>query len=170
MVKLLHKAAFFILVFSYFSCSNNIVAIEPINTELNQQLLTGNGLDPNLFSRKEITQYYQIDNYEQLTSAKLEGELNEYVSGNYTLKQIATFRQVNIIFYQKKLFKNYNNHLYTLVQDSDSGFISNYKNDLVGVVSFEKLKGKRGKLLRKTRIIQNSENTFQRTDTITIHP
>lgn len=169
MGRLLRQSALLIAALICFSCSNNAVAIEPIDAELNQQILTGNGLDNNLFNRKEITQYYQISNYEELPTTKLEDELNNYVSVNYNLKQLATFRQVNIIFYQKRLFKDYSDHLYTLVQESDSGYLTDYKDDLVGVVSFKQLKGKNGKLLRKTRIIQNSENTFRHTDTLTVH-
>jgi hypothetical protein len=156
-------------VFCCISCGNDTVEIEPIDPEFNTQLLTGERLDPNFFSRKDILQYYQIDNYKAKSATELAKVLTDYTTLYYNTSQLAVFNQADIIFYQKKWFKDYSSHLYTLVQDNDSGFITEYKDYLIGVVSFEKIKNNSDKLIRTVRIY-DPETAYKHTDTLTLHP
>ena len=58
---------FLLIIINFYSCNNNKdMIIDPIDSEFNKQLLTGEGLDPNLFNTKDILQYYQVSNYNDL--------------------------------------------------------------------------------------------------------
>jgi hypothetical protein len=157
-----------LIAFYCCSCRNNPVVIEPVDAEFNQRLLSGNGLDPNLFSREVIAQYYEIDNYEELSPQGLKTELEGYVTENFTVNEIAKFKEMNFIFYRKGLFKDHSKNLYRLVQESDSGFIDDYKDDFAGAVSFIKVKGSRNKLLQDITVYNIESDPFSHPDTLTV--
>lgn len=159
-----------LIAFYCCSCSNKPVAIEPVDAEFNQRLLSGNGLDPNLFSREVIAQYYEIDNYEELSPHGLKTELEGYVTENFTVNEIAKFKEMNFIFYRKGLFKDHSKNLYRLVQESDSGFLDEYKEDFVGAVSFKRLDGNPVKLLQDITVYNVEYDLFGHSDTLTVHP
>ena len=89
-----------LLIINFYSCTNNnTMIIEPIDKEFNEQLLTGKGLDSNLFSMKELLQYYQISNFSNLTQNDFQLKLNEFVSENYKINNFSNF---TILFYKKE--------------------------------------------------------------------
>lgn len=170
MCKAFRYAAVIILALFCNGCGNDTIVIEPIDAAFNQRLVTGKDLNPNLFSRKEIAQYYQLNNYETLSPRNLKMILCKYIAKNRSVKQIAGFSEMNFIFYSKKLFKDYSANLYRQVEESESGRIDDFKDDLVGIVSFKKLDKNTERLLRNTTIYDDQDNFYSYVDTLTINP
>jgi len=170
MGKVFQYALSVIMIISCISCGNNNVIIEPVDAEFNESILSGKGLDPNLFSRKDISLYYEIGNYEEFSPHSLKVELEGYIIANFKVNEIAKFREVNFIFYRKKLFKDYSKNLYRLVQESDSGFLDEYKEDFVGAVSFKRLDGNPVKLVQDITVYNIEYDLFGHSDTLIVHP
>lgn len=109
--------------------TNDTLTIEPIDKEFNEQLLTGERLNDQLFSTKEKLQYYQIDNFKHLKSNELLSKLHMYVAQNYKAPRI-DFETLTVFFYKKDNFANYSDLLYEAAQDP-IGSIDAYKHNLV---------------------------------------
>ena len=93
---------FLLIIINFYSCNNNKdMIIDPIDFEFNKQLLTGEGLDPNLFNTKDILQYYQVSNYNDLSKNALELKLDEFITQNYKITDVEGATDFTILFYKK---------------------------------------------------------------------
>jgi hypothetical protein len=107
------------------------MTIEPIDKEFNEQLLTGKGLDSNLFSTKEIIQYYKIGNYEELKAEEFTLKLNQFIIENYKFNDIKDKKDFTLLFYKNDILADYNKYLYESARDNQNGYLENYSENLV---------------------------------------
>jgi len=124
-----------LLISTLFSCANpDNMSIEPIDKELNERLITGDRLRPELFSRTDLLQYYQV--------------ADAFISTTYKLEDIGKANTFTVFFYNKKMTVDYSENLYESVRDNENGAISGQEDNLLDVITFQKIKGSDDKLLR----------------------
>jgi hypothetical protein len=139
--------------------------IESIDKEFNEQLLTGKGLDSNLFSTKELLQYYQISNFSHLSQNDFQLKLNEFVSKNYKLNNFSNF---TILFYKKESFVNYSDYVYEAARDNQNGSIEEYKSNLIAKIVIVKVIDDQEKVVRYTTLYDNDLVVFEKIDKISL--
>lgn len=159
---------FLLIIINFYSCNNNKdIIIEAIDFEFNKQLLTGEGLDPNLFNTKDILQYYQVSNYNDLSKNALELKLDEFITQNYKITDVEGATDFTILFYKKNSIVNYSEYLYEAARDNQNGGIAEYKENLIAKIRLTKAKESKEKIIRKLTIYDNdlvvldNENTIQ---------
>jgi hypothetical protein len=140
--------------------------IEPIDKEFNEQLLTGKGLDSNLFSTKELLQYYQISNFSNLTQNDFQLKLNEFVSENYKINNFSNF---TILFYKKESFVNYSNYVYEAARDNQNGSIEEYKSNLIAKIVIIKAKDDQEKAVRHTTLYDKDSVVLEKINKINLN-
>jgi hypothetical protein len=127
-----------LLIVLVFGCKNSELKIEPIDKELNGQLLTLKGLDARLFNSKEKLQYFEIAGYQQLTPAALKLKLINFIHQNYSPAEIAKPTLFTFFFYKKRAIGNYRDEVYTAASDTENGKLENFNSNLVAQVFFMK--------------------------------
>ena len=154
---------FLSIIINFYSCNNNKdMIIDPKDSEFNKQLLTGEGSDPNLFNTKDILQYYQVSNYNDLSK-----KLNEFITQNYKIADVDGATDFTILFNKKKSMVNYSEYLYEAARDNQNGGIAEYKENLIAKIRLTKAKESKEKIIRKLTIYDNdlvvldNENTIQ---------
>ena len=156
-----------LLIINFYSCTNNnTMIIEPIDKEFNEQLLTGKGLDSNLFSMKELLQYYQISNFSNLTQNDFQLKLNEFVSENYKINNFSNF---TILFYKKENFVNYSKYVYEAARDNQNGSIEEYKSNLIAKIVIIKAKDDLEKAVRHTTLYDKDSVVLEKIDKINLN-
>lgn len=120
-----------LLITNFYSCNTNNMIIDPIDKEFNEQLLTGDGLDSNLFSTKEIVQYYEINNYSDLPIKDFVSKLNQFSIDNYKFNDIKDKNDFTILFYKKETLIDYSKDIYESARDNQNGFLQDYSQNLV---------------------------------------
>ena len=138
-----------LLISTLFSCANpDNMSIEPIDKELNERLITGERLRPELFSRTDLLQYYQVADADGLPPEDVQHKLDTFISTTYKLVDISKANSFTVFFYNKKMTVDYSENLYESVRDNENGAISGQEDNLLDVVTFQKIKGSDDKLLR----------------------
>ena len=129
------------LLILFYSCNHQKeIAIEPINEEFNTEYLTGKGLDTNYFNTSDVMQYYQVSNYSGLTADQILSRLHDFSMANYPPGKITDIQTLSLLFYKKKLFVDYRDHLYESARDNDTRRLYDYGDELLASVSFERIK------------------------------
>jgi len=158
------------LIACCYSCNNTSPpVIEPINAELNSSLITGKDLAPGLFSTKNIMQYYQIDNTGGKTPEQLITFLQEFANEKYPVAGLARRDMVLIYFYRKRLFVNYDSHLYEYARDNETGAIDGHHDDLKALVAYYKHSERPNEFERHTTVYNKGEEQKTVIDTLTIN-
>jgi len=160
-----------LLIASFISCTNtDTMTIEPIDKELNSQLLTGERLDPNLFSRTDLLQYYQVSDTDGVPQAEIQEKLNGFVEKNYDLKEIAKAASLTIFFYKKEMLTDYERRdLFESARDNESGSITGQDNNKLSVVLLRQVPGSDKKLVRQLTLYDKDAVLLNATDTININ-
>ena len=140
--------------------------IDPIDFEFNKQLLTGKGLDPNLFNTKDILQYYQVSNYNDLSKNALELKLDEFITQNYKIADVEGATDFTILFYKKKSTVNYSEYLYEAARDNQNGGIAEYKENLIAKIRLTKSKESKEKIVRNLICYDNDLVVLDKEDAI----
>jgi hypothetical protein len=144
------------------------MTIEPIDKEFNEQLLTGKGLDANLFNLKEVLQYYQVSNYEELSDDELELKLDAFIIETYKIKEPANYNELSILFYKKQEGINYSKQLYESARDNQNGMLEEHKSNLVSIIRIERIKEVDDRLIRHKIFYKKDKDAIERTDTLSI--
>jgi len=152
------------------SCTNNqTMTIEPIDKELNNQLLTGERLDPNLFSRTDLLQYYQVSNSEGLANADVLEKLKTFVDKNYNLKDFTKVSTLKILFYKKELLSDVDSrNLYESARDNETGMLNGQNDNLLSLMIFRQVPGSDKKLVRQITLYDKDVVLIDTTDTVDI--
>lgn len=152
------------------SCTNNqTMTIEPIDKELNNQLLTGERLDPNLFSRTDLLQYYQVSNSEGLANADVLEKLKTFVDKNYNLKDFTKVSTLKILFYKKELLSDVDSrNLYESARDNETGMINGQNDNILSFIIFKQVPGSIKKLVREITLYDKDVVLLDTTDTVDI--
>lgn len=127
----------FLYIFTFLAgligCKTNApLSIEAIDKELNEQLLTGKGLNPSLFSTKQKFQYYQVGNFQNLKAADLLVKLDEFVAQNHILETSADLETLILFFYKKKSLGGYKSgEVYRAAEENPDGTLDGSNEDLL---------------------------------------
>lgn len=157
---------FLLVVSTVLGCSNKKFEIEPIDKEVNQNLLTLEGLDARLFSSKVRLQYFQVGQSGKFDTVEMKAELLKFVDLHYTKAEISRTPELNLFFYRKTSFKNYKKVIYETARDSENGLIEDAKDDLLAMVWFNKSPD--GLLTRQTVIYNDRDIGSKKVDTLTL--
>lgn len=148
-------------------CHNHeALTIEPISKEFNTRFLTGEGLDSHFFSTKDVMQYYQISNFNNLPSKDLLFKIDDFVKSHYQLIKMDSLDKLTLLFYKKRLFVDYSDHLYESARDNETRTLEGYSNDLSAWIEFTRLKEDRKKIMRQQEIYMNNGKQLSRSDTL----
>ncbi|WP_345954435.1 hypothetical protein [Mucilaginibacter sp. PAMB04168] len=162
---------FALLGFATLSCNRHAaLKIEPISIEFNERFLTGERLDTNYFSTRDVMQYYQVSNYGNQSSKNLLAKLSTYTSSRYHFKNMDTVNNLTLLFYKKRMFVDYSDHLYESARDNDNRTLEGYSNDLIARITYERLKKNRQKIVVTKYLYPIDDNKpLGQTDTLTVH-
>jgi len=128
------KKLFFIIliIINLYNCKmNNDMIILPIDKEFNEQLLTGKGLDSNLFSRKEVVQYYTIKGYDDTLTNEFKSKIEQFILEKYNYNEVIKKKYFTILFYKEDFFADYKQNLYESARDNQNGLIESNKQNLI---------------------------------------
>lgn len=142
--------------------------IEPIDAELNSRLITGKNLEPGLFSTTDVVQYYEIDHANK-SAKQLATYLQEFANNKYPLAGLARRNSFTVYFYQKKLFVNYDSHLYEYARDNENGKIDGHNNDLKAMLNYYKFSARPNELVRHTSVYNKGVNQLTVIDTLPLN-
>ena len=156
-----------VLMACCYGCSSNSnPIIEPVDAELNSRLLTGKDLEPGLFSHTDVVQYYQIDNANGKPAKNLIAYLQQFADAKYPVAGLARRNMFTIYFYQKKLFVNYDSHLYEYARDNENGAIDGHHDDLKAMLNYYKYPALPHKLVRHATVYKKGEPLLTVIDTL----
>lgn len=116
----------FIIINLYNCKMNNDMIILPIDEEFNEQLITGKGLDSNLFSRKEVVQYYTIKGYDYTLTNEFKSKIEKFILEKYNYNEV--IKKKLHFYFIRKIFLQIINKIYTNRQEI-------IKMDLLKVIS-----------------------------------
>lgn len=149
------------------ACKRNTkLVVEPISEEYNHDFLTGESLDTNFFNTQDVMQYYEVSKYEGLSDKQLLTQLNNFATATYTLRELDRLQQLNLLFYKKSIFINYNDHLYESARDNEFRRLEEYSNNLLATITFERMKENPKRMLFNTVIYDKNKIQIDVTDTI----
>lgn len=157
-----------LLISSYSCVQQKGMVIQSISKEFNDEYLTGKGLDTNYFSTGDVIQYYQVSNYNGLTADQILGTLHAFSIANYPPGKLVHIQQLTILFYKKKLFVDYGDHLYESARDNDTRRLYDYGDDLLASISFEQIKDDPRKISLKKIIYDKGKFQKMVMDTISV--
>lgn len=156
-----------LVVVSLCACAKRDgIVIEPIDEELNRQLITGERLNVNLFSSRNIVQYYQISNSDTDKSQELRAAIDEMIQRNYSPTMISSFETMIIHIYRKGIFDNYEDEVYQAARDNEFGSLDNRNGDKIGLVYFRTINRK---LVREVILYHKDSILHAATDTVLIN-
>lgn len=123
------------------ACSRNTkLVVEPINEELNHNFLTGERMDTNYFSTRDVMQYYQVSKYRGLPDHQILKQLDSFAIATYSSKKLDQLQKLSLLFYKKQMLVNYNDHLYESARDNDNRRLEGYADQLLAAIIFERIK------------------------------
>ena len=153
--KLVLVAVSISLILGFNSCGDNTnLVIEPISVEFNGRFLTGEGLDTHYFSTTDVMQYYQISGFEDIPSKELLAKLSNFVDTHYPLSKMTGVNELTVLFYQKRMFVDYSDHLFESARENENRRLEGYSDDLVAFIGFERSKKDRTKVTLRKVIYQ----------------
>ncbi|WP_457126714.1 hypothetical protein [Mucilaginibacter sp. HD30] len=144
------------------------MVIEPISEEFNKEYLTGKGLDTNFFNNTDVMQYYQVSNYGGLTADQILGNLNEFSIASYPPSKLADIQTLTLLFYEKKLFVDYRDHLYESARDNDTRRLYDYGDELLASITFERLKDDPRKMSLQKIVYDKDKLKKEVVDTVSV--
>ena len=149
-------------------CKNNSgnLLIEPIDENLNGRLITGQGLNPNYYSQKDLFQYYEVANDGALPADSLFLKLNTFISKKYKRTAIGQASTLTVFFYKKSWFNNYDKHIYEAAMYSENGNIEDYHDDLLARIWLVKLNKTGDQYLRYCWFYKQGAESVERKDTV----
>lgn len=171
MLKTYAGTVFALLCLAILSCNrHSALTIEPISKEFNERFLTGEMMDRSYFSSKDVVQYYQVSNLGALSPKNLLAKLSGFTSSRYDLKKMDTVNNLTVLFYRKRMFVDYSDHLYESARDNDNRTLEGYSNDLMAYITYERLKTDRSKVkVHKYLFSTDDHKPVGQTDTITLN-
>lgn len=157
------------LLFLHSSCNRQKeMNVEPISKEFNDEYLTGKGLDTNFFNNTDVMQYYQVTNYEGLTADEILGNLHDFSKASYPPSKLTDIQTLTLLFYKKKLFVDYRDHLYESARDNDTRRLYDYGDELLASITFERLKDDPRKMSSQKIVYDNDKLEKEMIDTISV--
>ncbi|RZL16450.1 MAG: hypothetical protein EOO89_11500 [Pedobacter sp.] len=152
-----------------YSCTHpKEIAVEPINEEFNNEYLTGKGLDTNFFNTTDVMQYYQVSNHDGLNADQILSNLHDFSMASYPPAKLVHIQQLTILFYKKKLFVDYRDHLYESARDNDTRRLYDYGDELLASISFERIKNDPKKMSLKEFLYDKDKFKKELIDTISV--
>lgn len=142
--------------------------VQPISEEFNNEYLTGKGLDTNYFSTSDVVQYYHVSNFDGLQANQLLANLHAFSIASFPPGKLAHIKKLSLLFYKKKLFVNYNDHLYESARDNDSRRLLGYNDELLACISFERIKDASQKMSLKQILYCKGKLQNKVIDTISV--
>jgi hypothetical protein len=100
----------FIIINLYNCKMNNDMIILPIDEEFNEQWITGKGLDSNLFSRKEVVQYYTIKGYDYTLTNEFKSKIEKFILEKYNYNEV--IKKKLHFYFIRKIFLQIINKIY----------------------------------------------------------
>lgn len=171
MLKIFAVTVVALLCLAMLSCNRHAaLTIEPISKEFNEHFLTGEMMDPGYFSTKDVMQYYQVSNFDALSPKDLLAKLSGFTSSQYDLSRMDTVNNLTVLFYRKRMFVDYSDHLYESARDNDNRTLEGYSNDLMAHISYERLKTDRRRVIvHRFLFPTDDDKPVGQTDTITVN-
>jgi hypothetical protein len=171
MLKTFAGTVFALLCLAMLSCNRHAaLIIEPISKDFNERFLTGEMLEPSYFSTKDVMQYYQVSNFDALSPRDLLAKLSGFTSSRYDLKKMDTVNDLTVLFYRKRIFVDYSDHLYESARDNENRTLEGYSNDLMAYITYERLKTDRRKIIVDRYLYPTDDDKpVEQTDTITVN-
>jgi hypothetical protein len=152
-----------------YGCNNKPLVIEPISQEYNEQLLTLKGLDTNLFSKKDLVQYYQVDNVTGLPRKEVMDTLIGFANAKYDFKKLDGVNTLNIFFYRKKLLNDYNKKVYESARDTENGLLEGYSVDLIAWIAYHRSQNNQSQIVQGSYYYRNKDQKMvELLDTISL--
>jgi hypothetical protein len=151
-----------------YSCrQNNELVVQPISEEFNNEFLTGK-LDKHYFSTRDVMQYYQVSNFSGLPDQQIFAKLDSFALSTFPLAKLNHLQMLTLLFYEKKMFIDYRDHLYESAQDNDTRRLEGYSDELLATITFERLK-EDPKRMSFHRVLYNKDKLrIKATDTILV--
>ncbi|MHA4896280.1 hypothetical protein ACXZ1K_16120 [Pedobacter sp. PWIIR3] len=165
--KLTQISVVFSLLIVMYSCRQQIdLAIEPINEEFNHKYLNG-GLDTNFFNTIDVTQYYQVANYGDLTDKQILTELDSFAMASFPAGKFPDIQELTLLFYKKKMFVDYNDHLYESARENENRRLEGHSDNLLAAITFKRVK-ENPKKMSFHSIVYNDKDHITENDTILV--
>lgn len=157
-----------LLTLSYGCNRSDKLVVQPISEDFNHEYLTG-GLDTNFFNTHDVMQYYEVSKYGGLPNDQILTQLDSFATATFPARKLDQIQTLTLLFYKKKLFTDYRDHLYESAMDNENRRLEGYTDDLVAAIIFERLK-ENPKYISFNRLIYNENNKLQidATDTILV--
>ena len=157
------------LLIACYSCTHQKeIAIEPISEEFNNEYLTGKDLDTNFFNTTDVMQYYQVTNYGGLTADQILGNLRDFAMASYPPSKLTHVQTLTLLFYKKKWFVDYRDHLYESARDNDTRRLYDYGDELLASITFERLKDDPRKMSLQKIVYDKDKLEKEVVDTISV--
>jgi hypothetical protein len=157
-----------LLISSYGCNQQKELVVQPISEEFNDEYLTGKGLDTNYFSTSDVMQYYQVSDYGSLTAEQTLARLHDFTMARFPLAKLAHIHKLTLLFYKKKMFVDYSDHLYESARENDTRRLVGYEDELLASISFERVKADSKKISFKQILYNRSRLQLKSIDTISV--
>ncbi|RZL20474.1 MAG: hypothetical protein EOO89_00100 [Pedobacter sp.] len=165
--RIVQISVVFSLLTLIYSCNQqNDLVVQPISEEFNHEYLTG-GLDKNFFNTIDVTQYYQVSNYRNLTDKQILTKLDSFAMASFPPVKFPDIQELTLLFYKKKLFVDYKDHLYESAREDENRHLEGYSDELLAIVTFERIK-ENPKKISFDRIVYNGIHHITANDTILV--
>lgn len=148
------------------SCKQQQVTIAAIDKEVNEKLISGTGLDSNLFSRGDLFQYFQVEGYESASHEEVLQSASKLVEKDYSpLLQRKTYNSVTFYFYKQGTAYS-TAAIYDAVRDSELGNIEGHNDDLLAKIIYSKLPGNAHAEIAQQYVYKGTIVVLEKTDTL----
>lgn len=157
------------LLILFFGCNRQKeMVVEPISKEFNDNYLSGKGLDTNFFNNTDVMQYYQVANSGGLTADQILARLHDFSMASYPPSKLTHVQTLTLLFYKKKWFVDYGDHLYESARDNDTRRLYDYGDELLASISFERLKNDPRKMSLQKIVYDKDKFKEEVVDTISV--
>ncbi|MGY4385183.1 hypothetical protein ACVW0P_002268 [Mucilaginibacter sp. UYNi724] len=152
-----------------YSCNPKAgLVIQPIDEEFNHEYITGKGLNTKFFSTNDVMQYYQISNYDDLADNELLTKLDSFATSSFSTRSIDHIQNLTYLFYEKKMFVNYRDHLYESAREEENRHLIDYNDELLATIIFERIKEDPKKMSVRKLLYTKNGLKLKTTDTIIV--
>jgi len=156
-----------LLTLSYGCDRNTKLVVQPISDEFNHEYLTG-GLDTNYFNTRDVMQYYQVSKYDGLPGNQILTQLDSFANATFPAKKLDHLQTLTLLFYRKKMFIDYSDHLYESARDNDNRRLEGYSDKLLAAITFERLKEDPKRMSFHSVLYNKGKLEIKATDTILV--
>ncbi|MCZ4222910.1 hypothetical protein [Pedobacter rhodius] len=140
--------------------------MQPISDEFNRQYISGKGLDTNYFNPNDVMQYYQVSNYEDLADNQILSELEVFATTRFPSYKLQQLRKLTLLFYKKKMFIDYQDHLYESARENDNRRLEGHAKELLASITLERTNKNSKNMSRKSVLYDNGKFKMKLIDTI----